>query len=115
MSNKQEQPPAYPAPVHQDAGPYNASPNNTPSPGPYYQSPPPQNGYSNPNSNGYFSPSQPQYGPQGGYYQPGYQQGYPPQGYQQGYPPQGYQQGYPPQGYYAPNSNNRGVIIILGY
>ncbi|OKL56105.1 hypothetical protein UA08_08688 [Talaromyces atroroseus] len=97
MSNKnREQPPAYPAAVHQDAGPYNSQ-----SPPPqgayYYQSTPPggaYNGYSSPPPQGYYPPGQPQYGPpQGGYYQQGYQQGYPPQGYYTQQPNRGYSSG----------------------
>ncbi|QKX61826.1 uncharacterized protein TRUGW13939_08982 [Talaromyces rugulosus] len=97
MADKYDQPPAYPAPVHQDAGPYY---NQAPSPAPYVQSPPPQGGY---NNNGYSSPA-----PPNGYHPPGQPYYGPPPGgyYQQGYPPQQPQQGYyPPQGYYAQDPN----------
>ncbi|CRG89257.1 hypothetical protein PISL3812_06293 [Talaromyces islandicus] len=97
MADKYDQPPAYPAAVHQDAGNYYTQ---APSPAPYVQSPPPQgaynnNGYSSPAPpNGYYPPAQPYYGPPTGGY---YQQGYPPQNPQQGY--------YPPQGYHTQGSN----------
>lgn len=104
-SNKDGQPPSYPQPVHQDAGPYYGGPGSAPPPG--------QNMYGQPNQYGAPGQQQEYYGgpppPQGGHYGgggPGPQQ-------QMNYGPPMQQQGGP--GYNQNGGRKPGGIARGGF